>query len=346
MSDAMPLSQKTLDKREDKGEIRESKAVAKTSSEDVVKRLVDAITVMNGELEPLLDAERGCRYPEVEKILGNSEEAAAFLERLAAEGVLERKLTSKSLGCPHCHSPNIAILTFCPYCRSYNIEKSLLLEHLKCGYIGTDSQFRREDKLICPKCNALLAEGGKDYRKIGAWFECHECRKRFSEPSTHERCRGCGATFQINDADLVSCYSYTLGKEATLRTQRLKTILPISAFLKSAGYSVENSGRIQGKSGVSHQFDLVATKGDEKLLVDVACSEVEVDIQPVITMFAKTYDIAPPSRAILVAMPSLSNAAKQLANLYQIAFVEGKDSGEVTAKLSVLLNIGGSSPRE
>ncbi len=328
--------------KEAKQEAGKAKAKAKTYHEADAEHLIDIMmTSKEAELKSAPDATYGCRYPEVEKIVGSVEGSAALLEKLATDGVLTKKLVNKFSSCPICHSPNVATLPLCPYCKSFNIDEHILLEHLRCGYIGPDSQFMREGRLLCPKCKEHLMKEGEDYRKIGVWFECQECKKRFSEPLAPQQCRNCNATFQIKDADMVECYSYILSGEAGVKAKRFKVLSPISALLRSVGYSVESRGRIEGKSGVSHIFDLSAAKGEERLLMDVVRSETEVGEQSVITMFAKVYDLPPPSRGVLVAMPHLGKTARQLANLYQITIIEGGDAEEVTAKLKEILAKGG-----
>jgi len=308
----------------------------KTPSEADAKRLIDMITtIKDSELVPVLDAVHGCRYPEAEKLVGSAEGTFALLEKLAEEGILKKKRLSKILSCPVCHSPNIATLALCPYCKSFNIQKNTLLEHLKCGYIGTDAQFTKEGKLLCPKCNTPLTK--EDYRKIGVWFECHECKKRFSEPLAPKQCRNCNNMFQVKEADLIDCFAYSLSGEAGDRAKKFQILSPLSALFRSAGYSVESPGKVQGRSGVSHQTDLLAVKGEEGLLIDVVRSEPEVGEQPVITMFAKMYDLNPPSRVTLVALPRLSDRARQLAALYQINVIEGRDAEEVIAKIKETL---------
>lgn len=324
----------TMTEKEEKAEPEKAKPDAAAPQGASAEHLIEMLTSgKETELKPVLNAGYGCRYPEVEKLVGNVEGATALLERLVTDGILTKKLLNKSLSCPNCHSPDVATLPLCPHCKSFDIAKHVLLEHLKCGYIGPDVQFRKEGKLLCPKCNAPLVKEGEDYRRIGVWFECHECKKRFSEPLIPQHCRSCGTTFQIKDADLMDCYSYVLSGDAAVKAKRFRVLSPVVTLLKSAEYGVESPGKIQGKSGGSHIFDVVAARGEERLLIDVVRSEGEVDEQPVITMFAKMFDLPPPSRGILVAIPNLNKTARQLTNLYQITVVEGKDAEEVTGKL-------------
>src|SRR3972149_10270659 len=86
------------------------------------------------KLEPVYDPKIGYHYPLIEKITGNSANVEAFLTKLYDADILERKLYDKSIYCPKCVTPNISVRYCCPYCKSFDIQKSSLIEHVKCGY--------------------------------------------------------------------------------------------------------------------------------------------------------------------------------------------------------------------
>ncbi|MGC9345550.1 MAG: hypothetical protein ACP5ER_01995, partial [Candidatus Bathyarchaeales archaeon] len=83
------------------------------------------------ELEPVYDSKLGYRYPIVETIIGDTFDAEDFLNRLYEARILERRLYDKIIYCPKCGSANISVHYCCPYCKSFNIQKSSLIEHVK-----------------------------------------------------------------------------------------------------------------------------------------------------------------------------------------------------------------------
>lgn len=304
--------------------------------EDPRKLLVELLSGKYVELKPVFDPVRGCRYPEVEEVLGSLEEVSSLLEKLTSEGLLARKLFGKYLTCPHCRSPNVGAVALCPRCKSYDIEKKVLVEHFKCGYIGTEDHYLTGGKLVCPRCKTPLDPGGKDSRRVGIWFLCHACKRKFDEPYSPQQCRNCGHQFVVRDAELTDCYAYTLGGEAAVR-KVVGVITSVRSFLESSNYRVESPGVVRGSSGVEHRFDILALKGEEKkFVVEIVQAEKVVDEQPIITLFAKVYDLDRiPS--ILIALPSLSSTASQLAAMYKITVIEAKDSDEAVAKLKTTL---------
>ncbi|MGA9387711.1 MAG: hypothetical protein WBV70_02665, partial [Candidatus Bathyarchaeia archaeon] len=93
---------------------------------------------LNGEikeLEPVYNPKQGYSYPKVEAIVGDSSRAEAFLNKLHETRILERRIYDKILYCPKCGSASISVRHCCPHCKSLDIKKSCLIEHVKCGYM-------------------------------------------------------------------------------------------------------------------------------------------------------------------------------------------------------------------
>ena len=284
------------------------------------------------KLEPVYDANQGYRYMLLEKILGNSASVNDYLKQLADVGILKRELYDKNIYCSNCSSARISIHYNCPYCKSFNVEKSALIEHVPCGYIDTEEHFRRGEKLVCPRCNKELTKPDVDYKKAGVWCVCNGCGKSFDIPVPSHFCRDCHFTFTFEDAVYKDVYAYTLSEEAR-KEASLGWIMvnPISQFLENKGFKIETPGFLKGKSGASHMFDVTASKkekGKEIIVIDVATAvDEEVTEQPVIAMFAKIYDVSP-TRACLITVPRISENGKRMAKLYNIDLIEAKDQNE------------------
>lgn len=289
------------------------------------------------KLEPVYNSKYGYGYPIVEKITGDVQSANEFLKHLFEVGILKRELFDKIVRCLHCGSANIAVHYRCPYCKSFKVSKSSLIEHVPCGYIDTEEKFQKKDKLVCPRCRKELTKLDVDYRKAGAWCTCNECNKSFDIPVFSHLCRDCHQDFTFGEALYEDVFSYSLSEDV-VREAALGWILvaPIKEFLKSRGFEVESPGFLKGKSGTSHMFDLTASSDgeDQKVTVfDVAASTGDVvSEQVVIAMFAKVYDAAP-ERAYLVAIPKMSEDGSRLAELYKIKVIEAKNQEEAIKAL-------------
>ncbi|MCW4016203.1 MAG: hypothetical protein NWF06_07530 [Candidatus Bathyarchaeota archaeon] len=285
---------------------------------------------VSGELDalnPTFDPKQGFRYPIVDNLVGDSS-TEDFLQSLSDGGVLERKLYDKIVYCPSCNSANVSIHYTCPHCKSFDVKKSALIEHIKCGYIDTEDHFQKEGKLICPKCNKPLLAPDVDHHKAGVWCTCNQCSKSFDIPVPAHFCRKCEENFTFDEAIYKDVYSYTLTPEAAKEaTVGWIMIAPIMEFLGDKGFEIESPGFLDGKSGTRHMFDLIAVSSKKKktTAIDLATSnDGVVSEQSVISMFAKVFD-ANPDQACLVVIPKMTESGKKLAALYKIDLIEGKD---------------------
>jgi hypothetical protein len=299
---------------------------------------------LNGEvteLEPTYDARLGYRYATVEAIVGNAGNTESFLKKLHDAGILGRKLFDKIVICPKSNSASVSIHYCCPYCKSFDIQKSSLIEHVKCGYMDVEENFRKSGKLICPKCHEELKHLDVDYRRAGIWCVCKDCGKSFDIPLTGLFCRDCHLNFTFEDAVIKDVYSYRLKEEAK-QEAGLGWVLvaPMKEFLTEIGMDVEGPAFLKGKSGANHMFDVVARSRDvpgKATVIDLATSsEGSVSEQPVIALFAKIFDVSP-QRAFLVAIPRMNDNGKKMAELYNIRVIEAKDQKEAVKSLATMI---------
>ncbi|MEM3457975.1 MAG: hypothetical protein QXN36_04905 [Candidatus Bathyarchaeia archaeon] len=289
------------------------------------------------ELEPVYDPKLGYRYPMVEAIVGDAANVEPFLNRLYEAKVLDRKLYDKIIYCPKCGSVSISVRYCCPYCKSFDIQRSALIEHVKCGYMDIEENFLKGNKFVCPKCHEELKKPDVDYRKAGVWCNCKDCNKSFDIPVTGHFCRDCHVHFTFEDAVIKDIYTYSLREEAKEEASSGWVIIaPIRDFLTESGFKVESPAFLKGKSGANHMFDIVVYEASVKgkvTVIDVATSsENSVSEQPVIALFAKIFDVSP-ENAYLIAIPKISENGKKMAELYNIQIIEAKNQKEVIKAL-------------
>jgi hypothetical protein len=79
-------------------------------------------------------------------------------------------------------------------------------------------------------------------------------------------------------------------------------------------------------------FSLVASKGARTVAVDLAQSNLEVEIQPVLELYVKVLE-ASPNVAILGAIPTLSKRARDVAELHKILVAEGSTPNELAMRV-------------
>ena len=291
-------------------------------------------------LEPVYDSDVGYRYPIVEAIVGEEAQVASFLNKLQTAGILEKELYDKIVFCPKCGSASVSTRYCCPFCKSFDIQKSALVEHIKCGYMDTEDKFRKGETYVCPKCNEELKQIDVDYQKAGIWCACRNCKKSFDTPVTMHFCRNCGETYTFEDAVIRDVYAYSLKENVTAESSiNLFLVSAIREFLMKEKMTVESPGLLRGKSGANHSFDIVAYPPDKSraIVVDLAMSTGPVvSEQPVIALFAKIFDVSP-DKSYLIAIPKLNENGKKMAELYKILAIEAKNQEEAIATLEASL---------
>jgi len=285
-----------------------------------------------------LESEEGYSYPEIDAILEtSSKETIKILDELYKEGILKRKFYDKIFLCKECGSSKIKISPRCPMCKSFNISKSRAIEHLECGYVDLEENFRTERGLVCPKCGKKLKQIGVDYSRVGTLYKCEDCKERFSEPVNTLRCMKCGTIFPQEELVEKNVYSYTLNE--AMRNKLLLQIKPkrlIENLLRSKGYEVQSSVPIVGQSGVRHELDIYAVKktdsSEHKIVVGLSGAKDEVPPEEVLKLFAKATDIGA-NETIMVAIPKASKETKFFADHYGIKCIEASELDQAQIKL-------------
>jgi archaellum biogenesis ATPase FlaH len=177
-----------------------SEAVKKRKSVSILKVLSDAKTLKAvPTLNLALSHETGYMV----------EEVAEKISPLEEEGNATKTPCCSTVYCRNCKSKELELYLQCPECQSRVLEKGDVLEHFKCGNIDFESNFEREGKLMCQKCNTELKQLGVDYRKIGVGYRCDN-KHFFSLPKIVFICAQCREQFTLNEAELQTQYSYEL----------------------------------------------------------------------------------------------------------------------------------------
>lgn len=274
---------------------------------------------------------QGYVYPLATEYFGS--QARSVLEQMAADGLFEKELISKEIGCPRDGSINISLKRHCPQCNSTNISKKELIEHVPCGYIGPEDSFKEQ---ICPKCHKKLEKVGVDYVKHGQQLVCGQCGHFFQEPVVKAVCAQDKNVFLLTEAKEVELYAYKITKllqdEITKALDQQKYVRD---KISELGFMPILPAKIKGRSGVEQEFFLVAQSGGGLLKVKIVIEllgNTEISANDILTLYAKAVDIN--AYGVLVgALPKMSAEAKAIARSYNIAYVEGEDLITVSDKL-------------
>src|SRR4030043_2395866 len=109
----------------------------------------------------------------------------------------------------------------------------------------------------------------------------------------------------------------------------------IIEYLEQQGYTVTEGAKRLGNSGIEHTFDMLAQRDDGFTSYTIAIGiggggDREIEVGTIFSLANKAYDSGLLDR-ILVAIPDLSQEAKQLARKQRIKVIDGEQIGELVA---------------
>jgi hypothetical protein len=267
-----------------------------------------------------LQSKEGYSYQEADNIMETSGiQTSQILEYLAGEGILIREDYEKILLSP-IGSVQIIPVERCPNCDSSHVSKGKMIEHFLCGHIGLEEEFVSELKTVCPKCKKELKLIGTDYRVPGLQYTCHSCQEIFPLPKIKYRCLITDEIYDLEELSHVWLYSYRLNEAHRKRLEfELEPKKRFVDYLHRLGYDVQESVKLQGRSGATHTIDLLATMDDPIAKHTVAIgilaapqAEEEVTIDSLFSFDSKIYDIGI-NHKIVLAIPRLASESIKFA---------------------------------
>jgi len=266
-------------------------------------------------------------YPQLQAVLGeHAADANSILGRMAAAGVLIETLADKVPACPECNSKQVSTRYLCSQCYSFDIDRSFLFEHLKCGKVASDDSFRKGSEYICPKCQTVLHNFGVEFRAIGAWYKCNRCNNSFNATIHSHFCRPKHHQFAPDRARLASIYEYKINTRILneIRNQVL-VYGDLISFLEDCGLTVIAPQTLPGKSE-PRIFDLAISSkgrwGAQKIIVmDIINSDSAVGADDMREFATKVKDCRP-SMSYLVAIPKLTDEAREASKNLKLTIVE------------------------
>jgi predicted RNA-binding Zn-ribbon protein involved in translation (DUF1610 family) len=279
------------------------------------------------------------RYPQLE----TSEklelaEMKSLLTEMTTSRVILADRVDQTPACPECGSTRLSTRYLCPKCFSYDIARSYLYEHLKCGKVAGDEAFRKLDQIVCPKCQTVLHSFGVEYRAVGAWYKCAKCNESFNAPAHAHFCRPSHHQFTSDRTRLVPIYQYRLNPESLSEIRRqLLTFSDAVAMLEGLGLTVFAPHSLAGNSGEAFSFDVVVQIkgrwGSPKIFaIDIISSEGGVIAESVREFVSKVRG-ARPTGSYLLVIPFLTDEARSLAQGMKVVFIEAPSVSEATAAL-------------
>lgn len=183
------------------------------SDANIAFKVLRIITSRNIELEPITTIRRhsGYVYPLLEPLFGKRDtgvlETLAFLED---QRLLNGRFISSAHFCSHCGSAFLNFKESCSQCSSDDIRSDELVHHFKCAYTAEMADFKKADRLVCPKCERELKHIGVDYDKPSIVYHCNQCSHTFQDPKIMTSCYNCGRQSEPEHQETRTILAYTV----------------------------------------------------------------------------------------------------------------------------------------
>jgi general secretion pathway protein E len=143
----------------------------------------------------------------------------------------------------------------------------------------------------------------------------------------------------LNSLDSSQLANYTFPElqkvDGKIRQMKISTELRIQIreYLEQQGYAVTEGAKHLGNSGIEHTFDMLAQRDDGftsyTIAIGIAAGgDREIEVGTIFSLANKAYDCGILDR-ILIAIPDLSEEAKQLARKQRIKVIDGARIGQL-----------------
>jgi hypothetical protein len=302
--------------------------------------------------EPLFEPGNGFTYSNLK---GHSfEEQVDLLRGLEKEGFLSAELFDSVLQCKACHSIELTMKLSCTVCKSTNLVRGGVIEHLTCGNIDFDEKFRRQvsNVLECNKCGKRLKAIGVDYSKPGTFYKCLNCKAMLPEMDSNYMCFCCGAGWTEGQLQSLQLMTYNVNAEKIAEYFVGTIFLPavVAGLNKKYGIIAMSPGKIVGLSKVQHTFDLLVSPygSVEPILIgDILENKGSIsshrDNVQILAFYTKGLDVNFSTRKVIkkILVPQateLREDTRQLAAAYGIIILQSTNSEDVVAKVIEILD--------
>jgi len=324
---ALPKENNPTDKITPNAEIESEIERKEVYAESATRNILSYLLENEGEdIIPTYNCGSGFTYESIEAFFEpdtSQQKIYEFLERLSRLDILKKNFFEAILTCPTCKSTILTMHYRCPKCKSHNMHKTSLTEHIPCGYIAEREKYTHHR---CPQCNISLAEG--EYRDMGRWFVCKQCGEKFEDAESDIICRKCGKNFKMEEAKVTDIPRFSLNRERKKEVrQSVASLDCVNKLLLDLEFDTQIPGVAIGeKSGMTHNFSLIAKKfykeNENTIAIDHAVAENEVQAAPLILYLYKISEVKV-DLPIFIAIPKLSEGAKKIAQGHKILLIEG-----------------------
>jgi hypothetical protein len=150
-------------------------------------------------------------YPLLDLFCAKIENYFYWLDDLFSDGFLNiESMVDQVFCCPFCLSAHMKFTDHCPNCNSINIKKESFLHCFTCGLVAPQSEFLKNDRFVCPRCNSKLKHIGDDYDRPLESGVCNDCNFYYTDTVLVTTCMICEKIYAADSLIKHAFYEYKL----------------------------------------------------------------------------------------------------------------------------------------
>jgi len=136
------------------------------------------------------------------------------LSRFTTNNYFSIKTHDRVNTCYECQGSYLNFSECCTKCNSIDLKTEDLIHHFRCAYVGPQSDFVSDQKLICPKCDHQLKHIGIDYDKPSEIHTCRSCNHSSQETKMKAKCVDCCKENELDQLISFEINEYILTEKA------------------------------------------------------------------------------------------------------------------------------------
>jgi len=164
----------------------------------------------------------GYSFPLIEDMTIENDPAHIIkhLNNYTTKNYFNKKPYDKVNICYECQGSFLNFSECCSKCNSLDLKTEELIHHFRCAYVGPQSDFANDEKLICPKCDQQLKHIGIDYDKPSEIHTCKSCNHTSQETKMKAKCVDCCKENELDQLISIEINTYKPTEKArSLATQ-------------------------------------------------------------------------------------------------------------------------------
>lgn len=167
------------------------------------------------------------------------------LNECAHQAYFTKQVVDKINICYDCQGSYLNFGECCTKCNSLDLKSEELVHHFRCAYVGPQSDFVKNEKLICPKCDHQLKHIGIDYDKPSEIHTCRSCNHSSQETKMKAKCVDCRKENELDQLVTIEISDYKITEKARALASQSNKVNSFKPMVENEHSVLVNIGAFQ-----------------------------------------------------------------------------------------------------